>query len=367
LSMLYEASAASHVSAAVYQQENSSFSSNKYHSSIRPNIDVESVTESLQRYLRQTPEALDGDLKTIIIVDYAGPSPLSGLKLPFSASSIDPCGDGTDEFELLGGIRWQSFPVTYAINTANSGVDPTIARNAVIESFDEFDTYMPGQAFTLTNDFNAAKIKLSWQFIDGPSNVLGQATWTYDPATLEIVSASIVLDSGDNWFASAVHSCAGTGTSHDIQNIATHELGHAVGLGHVSDAFLTMYPTSSAGETLKRSLGDGDKAGLNFLYPGSDWSQWQSLAGSLRDNSNPVAIENSDGRLEAFVIGTNNELFHKWQISQGSSTWSAYESLGGGIKSNTSPAVARNSDGRLEVFVVGSSTSSLFHKWQLSS
>ena len=50
-----------------------------------------------------------------------------------------------------------------------------------------------------------------------------------------------------------------SGTSFDVQNIATHEIGHALNLGHVSDRLQSMYPTSFAGETLKRSLGNGDK------------------------------------------------------------------------------------------------------------
>ncbi|MFZ0556953.1 MAG: hypothetical protein WAM26_16855 [Nitrososphaeraceae archaeon] len=56
--------------------------------------------------------------------------------------------------------------MTYAIDTTNSGVDPTAARNSVIQTFEEFDKYVPGEAFTLVNDFNAAKIKFRWQFID---------------------------------------------------------------------------------------------------------------------------------------------------------------------------------------------------------
>jgi predicted Zn-dependent protease len=49
-------------------------------------------------------------------------------------------------------------------------------------------------------------------------------------------------------------------------NIAMHEIGHAIGLGHVTDKLLIMYPVSMAGETLKRILGNGDKIGVDFLY-----------------------------------------------------------------------------------------------------
>ena len=58
-------------------------------------------------------------------------------------------------------------------------------------------------------------------------------------------------------------------TKMDLQNIATHELGHAVGLGDLySDACnnQTMYGYSTEGDTKKRTLESGDIAGLNILY-----------------------------------------------------------------------------------------------------
>lgn len=57
------------------------------------------------------------------------------------------------------------------------------------------------------------------------------------------------------------------GNVYDVGNIAAHEFGHTYGLGHPSGArFETMYAYGYSGETLKRSLGLGDKAGANALY-----------------------------------------------------------------------------------------------------
>ena len=95
--------------------------------------------------------------------------------------------------------------------------------------------------------------------------------------------------------------------------------------------------------------------------PGSStWSAWSSLGGTIA--SNPAIGRNSDGRLEVFVVSTDNQFWHRWQTSPGSSTWSAWSSLGGTIAG--SPAVTINSDGRLEVFVVGANGNALYHKWQ---
>jgi hypothetical protein len=99
----------------------------------------------------------------------------------------------------------------------------------------------------------------------------------------------------------------------------------------------------------------------------STWSGWTSLGPALRGGTDSVVIANSDGRLQAFVVGTNNALYYKTQTSPGSSTWSSsWTSLGGGIKADTSPAVARNNDGRLQVFVVGTNNQ-LYYKTQTSA
>jgi hypothetical protein len=52
----------------------------------------------------------------------------------------------------------------------------------------------------------------------------------------------------------------------DIQSVATHEFGHALGLGHSGVATSTMYPSVSPGDTGGRTLHADDIAGAQTLY-----------------------------------------------------------------------------------------------------
>ncbi len=63
-------------------------------------------------------------------------------------------------------------------------------------------------------------------------------------------------------------SSTGEAGKMDFENIAQHELGHSVGLGHPDDSCTeeTMYRFASEGETNKRDLNAGDIAGINELY-----------------------------------------------------------------------------------------------------
>jgi hypothetical protein len=56
------------------------------------------------------------------------------------------------------------------------------------------------------------------------------------------------------------------GTEYDIQSAVCHELGHALGLGHSTDATATMDATIAAGTVSKRSIEADDVAGVQFIY-----------------------------------------------------------------------------------------------------
>ena len=95
---------------------------------------------------------------------------------------------------------------------------------------------------------------------------------------------------------------------------------------------------------------------LNTAGPaaGPQWQDWASLNGVL--TSGPDASSSGAGRLDVFVRGTDNALWHR---SEDDGAWSAWESLGGVLTSD--PAAVSGAAGRLDVFVRGIDNA-LWHK-----
>ena len=57
-----------------------------------------------------------------------------------------------------------------------------------------------------------------------------------------------------------------TGSQFDVESVAVHEFGHALGMSHSDVSGSTMYASISAGSTQNRTLHADDIAGVNALY-----------------------------------------------------------------------------------------------------
>ncbi|MEO6420754.1 MAG: matrixin family metalloprotease, partial [Polyangiaceae bacterium] len=97
---------------------------------------------------------------------------------------------------------------------------------------------------------------------DLPPGVAAQ-TVVHTDATGNVVDTDIHLNGVD--FKWSLDGAVGT---NDARSILTHELGHALGLGHSSDSRATMYAGYPGGISW-RSLEQDDKDGICALYPGT--------------------------------------------------------------------------------------------------
>lgn len=102
--------------------------------------------------------------------------------------------------------------------------------------------------------------------VDSPGAIAVTIVWGVfggRPSERKLVEWDQVYDQVDySW------SGVGEAGKMDFENIATHELGHAVGMGHPSDSCTeeTMYRFAGFGEIKKRTLEAGDIAGIKALY-----------------------------------------------------------------------------------------------------
>jgi hypothetical protein len=182
-------------------------------------------------------------------------------------------------YELLGkGVEWKELPVTYYIDPSNdNGLTTKFVTEAIYESAEEWDSHTGTELF---NDNYYVIDDGSWDsdapdgrnelvFGDYPvANVIAVTIiWGYfggPPGQRQIVEFDIMFDVDFTWGDATADP-----TVMDLQNIATHEFGHGVGLADLYDdqwSEQTMYGYATEGETKKRTLNTGDIAGIQALY-----------------------------------------------------------------------------------------------------
>jgi hypothetical protein len=87
------------------------------------------------------------------------------------------------------------------------------------------------------------------------------------------------------------------------------------------------------------------------------WGSWQPIINpKVAIDSKPAAVSWSQGRIDLFVKGSDNAIWHNWYQSG----WHSWESLGGALTS--APSVASWGNGHLDVFARGYDNN-IYHKW----
>jgi len=168
-------------------------------------------------------------------------------------------------------VKWTGLPVNYEINPTNSqGLSPEFITSAVSASAETWDAATSKELINdYTIDDTAAYGVQNYEnaitFGNYPTaGVIAVTTVWWNPATKAIVEFDMMFDT--DWIWGDATSDA---TKMDLQNIATHELGHAVGLADIYNtacSAVTMYGYSNNGDIEKRTLEDPDIKGLQTLY-----------------------------------------------------------------------------------------------------
>jgi hypothetical protein len=185
--------------------------------------------------------------------------------------------------------KWKTTGVDFEVNPniPGSTLDTAVVFNEVAAAAGEWDD----GSFSLTDDWSGVnpnlfdEITIStktysagwWSAMDGANTILWAplsgaesnviaVTQIWSNRVLGIVEFDMIFNTAWSW---GVVTEGNNGVM-DIRNIATHELGHAVGMGDLYKTVAakeTMYGYSGYGEISKQDLYIGDQAGITKLYP----------------------------------------------------------------------------------------------------
>ena len=217
-------------------------------------------------YFVESGSNTDNGNKPTILVEYGKGKDIGLVKVThihYAKSEAKGKPPKTDTCYKLAGWKW-SGPVTFIVTPGNPSL------NAAIDSADStWDSQTKASLFTAptggTYPWGVRDYTNSVSFGNyQTSGVIAVTVTWYNRFTKNAVESDILFDTDFTW-----GDASGNPNVMDLQNIATHEIGHTLGLSDLystSCSPVTMYGYSWNGDTSKRTLESPDITGLQKLY-----------------------------------------------------------------------------------------------------
>lgn len=260
------------------------------------------------------------------------------LRAPIVAIAVSLVAIGWSSYAFVS-LQSGALPMFWSnssvVFTINDGADPRIADGtdeaAVRLAFREWDD-VSSSRIAFFEDTGASRSRTDWSsddvhlviwdmagtsgFFDSASGGLVAITPVdFVPNTGEILDADILFNGKNYTFSTDL-----TGGTFDIQNVATHEVGHFIGLDHSAVVGATMNPFANTGDTRLRSLEQDDIAGASAIYPAGSQPGW--IEGTLLLGTSPISgahvvAEDLDGNPCSAGLTDHNGVFRIKGLDQG--------------------------------------------------
>ncbi|MEP7340050.1 MAG: matrixin family metalloprotease [Acidobacteriota bacterium] len=208
--------------------------------------------------------------------------------------------------------------ITYRLNQAGSDDLPFAqAERALAASFQAWED-VPTSAIAFTRGPNTTSIasaadgqmEIFWlenseMTGDGLNltGVLALSRLQTNTATGEIVDGATVFNGFRFHWA-----VDGRADAVDLQEVATHEIGHLIGLNHTMIGGATMYPRTIAGRTQSRTLASDDAIAASVIYPAAGFLdstgtiRGQVTSGGANVFGANVVVVNANGNVTASAL-----------------------------------------------------------------
>ncbi len=112
----------------------------------------------------------------------------------------------------------------------------------------------------------------------------------------------------------------------DLQSVATHEVGHLLGLDHSNILSSTMFPTIVTDVNFPRNAQIDDRSGVSSIYPDASFTQLGALGGTVRTTGNEavfgalVVVLDTNGQAVASAVTDPNGQYTIQGLSAGTYT-----------------------------------------------
>ena len=192
-------------------------------------------------------------------------SPRFASALAFAALGIA----GIAQAYTLTNSRWNTSTVSYYINPVNSDVSQAAAIAALQAGAQAWRTQTSANielvyAGASTATQNSMNNRNEVFFSNDNGGGALAVTYTVYDSSGNTLDTDIEFFDGDWQFFTGSSGCTG---GFYIEDVAAHEFGHALGLGHSSVSDATMAPSIPSCLSTRRDLHPDDITGLQTKYP----------------------------------------------------------------------------------------------------